>query len=245
MKDMYDVILKRKSVRQYRDELVFTESELDAIREQFSKLVPLDGSIRTCFEIVPVEETDAKFGKYCVNMYSEKKELYLMNAGYMLQQLDFYFASNNIGSCWYGMGTPKELEKDGLSFVIMMAFGKSLEEDFRHDLSEFKRRDEADIWHGEFDGDVKLAARLSPSAKNTQPWLFESSGGRIIQYRDTQPQGAEPGSRTQTYFNQIDNGIVMCCLETGLSHKSMDFERKIINEKGDGRYWKMAEFTIK
>ena len=59
MKDMYDVILKRKSVRQYRDELVFTESELDAIREQFSKLVPLDGSIRTCFEIVPVEETDA------------------------------------------------------------------------------------------------------------------------------------------------------------------------------------------
>ena len=40
-------------------------------------------------------------------LYSEEKENYLMNIGYLGEQLDLYLASLNIGSLWFGLNKIK------------------------------------------------------------------------------------------------------------------------------------------
>lgn len=46
------------------------------------------------------------------------------NVGCILEQLEFWMASQNIGVCWYGIGKPDKLQYNGFNYVIMLAFGK-------------------------------------------------------------------------------------------------------------------------
>ena len=105
--------------------------------------------------------------------------------GYLLEPMDLFLASLDIGACWYGLAKANESQCAGLDYVIMLAFGKSLPTDFRKDVSKCNRKDKEIIWRGEFDADVVDAVRLAPSACNTQLWRVTSVDNCIKIYRNT------------------------------------------------------------
>lgn len=225
----YDMIFKRKSQRKFDETLFLTEEELVIIKQEAEKLIPLVDDIRVKFEIIERASTTAKRGEYCLLMYSEKKPHYLLNAGYLLEQMDLFLTSHDIGVCWYALAKVKEIQFDGLNYVIMLAFGKSRQQDFRKDISEFKRKNREEIWEGGFDSDVIEAVRLAPSACNTQPWRIVSDSNCIKVYRNTMIKSFIPASKLP-YYNTIDMGICLCFLEIAMIQKDYEFDRTLIME---------------
>ena len=140
----YDMIFKRKSFHLFRNigEGRISKEELQDIEETYKKLTPLFLEIRTAIRIVPAKETTCKRGQeYCVLLYSEKKENYLQNIGYLGEQLDLYLVSRGIGTLWFGIGKVEEPSCDGLDFVIMIAIAKVDDaKKFRKDIFKSKRK---------------------------------------------------------------------------------------------------------
>jgi len=119
-KEYYKMIFKRKSFRRFNDTLKLSNEELHDIEEKIKCLISLVDNIEVKYRIVPRAETTCKRGEYCLLIYSQEKANYLLNLGYMFEQLDLYLASKDIGVCWYGMGKTQEAEYENLKFVIMM-----------------------------------------------------------------------------------------------------------------------------
>ena len=126
----YDMIFKRKSFHIFSGVSRLSDEEIKEILCHIQKLQPLVNGINPEFRIVPRAQTSCKRGEYCILIYSEMKEHYLHNVGYMAEQLDLWLAAKNIGACWYGMGKTSEMKYNGLDFVIMIAIEK-VEEDFK------------------------------------------------------------------------------------------------------------------
>lgn len=217
-------------MRKFDETLFLTEEELVEIKQEIEKLISLVDDIGVKFEIVERASTTAKRGEYCMLMYSEKKPNYLLNAGYLLEQLDLLLASHDIGVCWYALAKAKEIQVDGLDYVIMLAFGKSQSHDFRKEVLEFKRKNREEIWEGDFDSDVIEAVRLAPSACNTQPWRIVSDSNCIKVYRNTMIKSFIPASKLP-YYNSIDMGICLCFLETAMIQKGYEFDRTLATEE--------------
>ncbi len=223
---LYNMIFKRKSFHLFRgigDERI-TETELEEIRAFWQALTPLCPDIRVAMRIVPEAETTNRHGQeYCLAFYSEKKENYLQNVGYLGQLMDLYLVSRNIGTCWYGIGGAKEATFDGLDYVIMIAIGKVNDPiKFRKDLGKAKRKPVEEIWTGERIEGVTDIARFAPSACNSQPWRVEREGSVLQIYRYLKP--GKVGLMTPKiarYFNRIDMGIYLCILELCLKHRSI------------------------
>lgn len=226
----YDMIFKRKSVRRFDESLTLSGEELRDIEHQIALLTPLRDGIETKIEIVPRGQTTSRFGEYCLLLYSEVKEHYLLNAGYLLEQMDLYLASKDIGACWYGIGKPKK-SNSGLKYIIMMAFGKSRPDDFRKDPTEARRNELSVIWQGEPGLDIAQVVRYAPSSCNTQPWRVRCDSQGIHVFRATHIRSIMPPSVTP-FFNTIDMGIFLFFLETSLSHQGYSFERRLHPEDG-------------
>ena len=96
MNELYNMIYKRKSIRKFDSNLSVSEGELNAIKNQLENLIHLISDIKTKFIVVKKSETSAKFGEYALLVYSEKKDNYLINAGYMIEQMDLFMASITI-----------------------------------------------------------------------------------------------------------------------------------------------------
>jgi nitroreductase len=230
MKELYDIIFKRKSMRKFDETLSLSEQELVEIKQELEELVPLVADIKVKLEIVERASTTAKRGEYCLMMYSEKKPHYLLNAGYLLEQMDLFLASRDIGVCWYALAKTNQLHVDGLDYVIMLAFGKSSPNDFRKGVLEFKRKDRDEVWKGDFNLDVIEAVRLAPSACNTQPWRVMSDDNYIKVYRNTNIKSFIPASKL-SFYNSIDMGICLCFLEIAMMQKGIEFDRILIMEE--------------
>lgn len=224
------MIFKRKSIRRFDEALSLTEDELQEVRQKTETLIPLVNDMRVKFEIAERASTTAKRGEYCLLLYSEKKPLYLLNAGYLLEQTDLFLTSHDIGACWYALAKPKEAQLDGLDYVMMLAFGKSRPQDFRKKVSDFKRKSSEEIWQGDFDSVVIEAVRLAPSACNTQPWRIASNSSCIKVYRNTMIKSFIPKSKLP-YYNSIDMGIFLCFLEIALTKKCYAFDKTLILQK--------------
>lgn len=245
MEEFYDMIFKRKSMRTFNETLTLTENELIKIKQKTENLTHLDKDIRVKFKIVDRENTTAKHGTCCLLMYSEKKPLYLYNSGYLLEQMDLFLASLEIGACWYGLAKTGETQWDSFDYVIMLSFGKSSKQDFRKDASDFKRKSRDEIWQGDFNPDVIEAVRCAPSACNTQPWRFVSGGNCIKVFCTTQIRSFIPAGK-RLYFNSIDMGICLCILEIALLKKGYDFKRRLIlKEDANMKLIKIAEYVLK
>ncbi len=229
MEEFYDMLFKRKSMRKFAEGLAISEKEMQAIQKQIQTLEPLDKDIRVSFKIVKREETTARFGEYCLLMYSEQSAHYLLNAGYMLEQMDLFFAAQNIGACWVGLAKPKEKQYDGLEYVIMIAFGKSRPQDFRQDIAECNRKEVEMIWEGEFYRDIADVVHYAPSACNSQPWRVVSGDHRIQVYRNTVIKSFILAKKLP-YFNSIDMGIFLYFLEIILQHNGVAFTRALCGE---------------
>ena len=216
MKNLFSYLDKRKSFRNFDPNLSVSSEELDMISQYLDSIIGLNPTIKTAHKIVKASETSAKFGEYCLLFYSESHSQQLLNAGYILEILDLYMASINIGACWYGLARTKEKTYQNLEYVIMLAFGKVDLIEFRQSRSDYKRKLLTELWEGDFNQTIKELTILAPSACNSQPWRFKSSSSRIDIYRKQSIKTIMPlGIRS--HYNMIDMGIVIAFLIISLN----------------------------
>ena len=180
--DLYEMIFKRKSFHLFRNigKEKITDKELEELENAFYNFQPLIKDIKVKIKIVKDSTTCKRGQEYCVLFYSEIKDNYLQNIGYLGEQLDLFLVSKNIGTLWFGIGKVKENEIDGLQFVIMMAIAKVDSSDkFRKDMFKSKRKDLSEIWNGDSYLEIANIVRFAPSACNTQPWKVEANDKQL------------------------------------------------------------------
>ena len=246
--DYYKAIFKRKSFHFFKERENINKKELADLKDFVNKLVPLNPQIKTEIKIVKEEETTCKRkGEYCILFFSEEKEEYLRNIGYIGEQIDLYLASKNIGALWYGVGKTEIKSEFGLDFVIMINISKMPEDKFRKDMFKAKRKDLSEVWIG---GSLNIAniLRFTPSACNTQPWITENLGTKLSVYRYKKPgkRGIMPANKV-IYYNRIDMGIYLYFLEILLKHENIKFERILFpdNSTDDAEKTLVAEYILK
>ena len=226
------MIFKRKSFHIFRDIGSIDPHELQCIEDAYKTFTPLVSDIKTTIKIVPAEETTCKRGQeYCILLYSEKKENYLQNIGYIGEQLDLYLASLGIGALWFGIGKPDEPTHNGLDFVIMIAIAKMPEDRFRKDMFKSKRKPLQEIWAGEHYCAIGNIVRFTPSACNTQPWKVTAEEKCLTVYRYKKPgkRGIMPADKV-VHYNRIDIGIFLCFLELCLMQSGISYERELFTD---------------
>ncbi len=245
---LYPMIFKRKSFHLFRkvgSEHIET-SELSALKEAYDSFEKLYPDIKTAIRIVPASKVNFKRdAEYCILIYSEKKDNYLMNAGYIGEQMDLYLVSHNIGTLWFGIGKPDEQTYEGLDYVIMIAVHKISDESlYRKDMFKAKRKPLAEIWKGET---LKVAeiARFSPSACNTQPWFVLNKGNEleVNRYKKAGKRGIMPAKAVE-YFNRIDIGIFLCILEICMAEQNISAKRELFIDAGDNEYSLVARYLL-
>lgn len=229
--DYYKQIFKRKSFHIFKDTGVITDDEIQRLNDFINTVKPLNAEIKTEIHIVPESETTCKRGgQYCILFYSESKDEYLRNIGYIGEQIDLYLASQNIGALWFGIGKPKDMKINGLDYVIMISIAKMSEDKFRKDMFKSKRKPLSEIWNGNTLGVAEIV-RFTPSACNTQPWIVEnnSSDLMIYRYKKHGKRGIMPAEKV-SYYNKIDIGIFLFILETCLEHENYTYDRILFTD---------------
>lgn len=206
---LYQSIFRRRSIRKY-DMAPLESSVIDEVSKLIPSLKPLY-DIKIHISLVPgntIRGMMAVRSPHYLILSSEKKDGYLENAGFILQQMDLALSSMGLGSCWAGLAKPPEdlFIKPGMEFVIALAFGKSMGSPHRESLSEFKRKPLLRIADTHEDP-ILEAARLAPSSTNSQPWYFKRIGNLIHAY-------CIRSNRIKAILfeklNRIDMGIAFC-----------------------------------
>jgi hypothetical protein len=214
MEHLFDTIYTRKSVRKF-DSTPLSDETIGKIRDEITALQPLDDSIHYAFEIFEKDHVKARVkAPHYLCLYSEQKDHFLMNAGYVMAQMDLIFSMLGVGSCWLGTVTPLEETKDGLPYVIMLAFGGPAEELRRTSVSEFKRKQLDSFSSLEGCGELIAPVRFAPSAMNSQPWVFSQEDKQFVISR------RKPGLKAPflARLNQIDIGIALCYFQISAMH---------------------------
>jgi len=211
--DLYPFIFKRKSVRDYSNEPL-PKDTIDSIRSFSQTVMPLLPNIKVQIDI---RGSDGVKGMLRTNaphyivFFSEVKEGYLANAGFMLQQLDLYLSANGIGNCYQGLAKSKDRSDapSGMEFVIMTSFGPPAEDQWRSGSGDFKRRSLSEISSVKGMTDIMEAARVAPSAVNNQSWYFTGGDGTINAYYEKALFGR---------WNEINVGIALCHIAVAAEH---------------------------
>lgn len=238
-KQYYEAIFKRKSFHLFRNVGTDTlsDAELADIERAYEGFEPLYPEIKTAIRIVPADKFSfKKDAEYCILLYSEKKENYLMNAGFLGEQLDLYLVEHDIGSLWFGIGKADEPQVQGLDYVIMIAIRKVDDPSkFRKDMFKAKRKPLDEIWSGDGLG-VADICRYAPSAVNSQPWFVKNEDGTLTvsRYKKQGRTGLMPAASV-AYFNRIDVGIFLCFLEICMEKNGIGFERELFADDGSDR----------
>ena len=206
--ELYEAIFKRRSVRNFTQGPLNAET-LAKIDAFISDLRPLFSGIRTEIRTMTSVEVKGMFkveAPHFLAFFSEAKEGYLANAGFMLQQVDLFLSANGLGSCWQGGPKPvgKTRGASELEFVTLLAFGAPAEDPHRKSVSEFKREPLAKMTDVKGHDDLLEPARLAPSAMNNQPWRFTGGDGTLHAY--------SAKSLVMGRINQISVGIALCHL---------------------------------
>lgn len=244
---LYQMIFKRKSFHLFNEIDEITLTEIKEIEKKFSNFNPLIKSIKVGMKIVKADETTCKRGEeYCILLYSEKKENYLLNIGYIGEQLDLYLASKDIGSLWFGIGKVDKEKYNNLDFVIMIAIAKKENNDFRKDMFKSKRKSIEEIWNGDYYKDIGNIIRFAPSACNTQPWKVEATAKelKVYRYKKLGKRGIMPIDKV-IYYNRIDIGIFLQFLELCLKHSNIKYQVQLYSDIEDKENVLVAKYSLK
>jgi nitroreductase len=215
----YEAIFKRKSIRDY-DPTPLDLNLLEEVSKNLQSLKPLLSDINTEFKIISPNQVTRKLrnnAPHYIAAFSEVKDSYKVNVGFMLQQLDLLFSAMGLGSCWLGIPRPTKdvTESSDLEFIILMSFGNSKETLYRTSASEFNRKSLSDITDIEGADELLESARLAPSAVNLQNWYFTGNKNEIHAY------SAKSGFfRTivgGSYY-PVNMGIALCHLQIAAEH---------------------------
>ena len=248
---LYEMIYKRKSFHIFMNvgNDSVSEDEISDIYEAYRRFTPLDENIKTEIRVVPAGSTSCRRGEeYCILMYSEKKEGYLQNIGFLGEQLDLYLVSKNIGTLWFGVGKTDEAPSDPeLEYVIMFAIKKISDmSKYRKDMFKSKRKPNEEIWKGKLIEGVSDIVGFAPSACNSQPWFVEN-GDELTVYRYKKPgkRGIMPADKV-SFYNRIDIGIFLCFLELCLSKNEIEYQRELfVDDGGDIELTLNAKYKLK
>lgn len=222
----YDMIFKRKSFHMFREVTPLSSEELEEIQKEIEKVVPLHKDIKTHIKLVHKDKTSCKRGEYCILIYSEQKDGFLQNAGYIGEQLDLYLASKDIGVCWYGLAKPHEMKHEELDFLIMLAIGKTNPKHFRKDYRKCARRPLEDISNLECDKEILEVVRYAPSACNSQPWFIEMKDNTLNLYRTRGKKSIVPADK-MSVINRVDIGIITLFLDVYFTKHNIAFSKEI------------------
>jgi nitroreductase len=226
---LYEAIFRRKSVRKYKKDEI-EQTLLNKIEVSIGQAKPLFEDIGYEIKLLKKEEVSNNWAPSYIAIYSEKKAGYLLNAGYLLQQIDLFVQSIGLGSCWIGLARPQFSKQKRYGYVIMLSIGYPEKEVIRS-KEDFKRKNITEITDVE---DVSLmeAVRLAPSAVNSQPWFFAKADDGIDIYRSKKGFHA----LALNTWNQIDIGIAILHLEISMKHHNISFEyfKKINSKKRPG-----------
>jgi nitroreductase len=217
---MFDVIFSRKSIRKYYQERIDWE-DLDDILKFADSLPMLINDIKIEFKLVSnIEENQGFNGPFAIKapyyicLSSEKKDDYLLNAGFIMQQLSLYIGTKGLGSCYLGTASPGWGLKQTMKFdyVIALAFGKPKEPLYR-DPSLAKRSPENElvVYKEEVSSDIRRlleASLIAPSSINSQPWRFVVYKNRIHVFTKKNSWFAKPLDK----LKMIDMGIMLANL---------------------------------
>ena len=215
-------IYLRKSCRKYVDDTI----DMEPIHDFISNVKPLNEGISYMYEILEKEDVKIKTpwsAPYYLALYSEKKENYLENIGFIFQQVSLFLQSIDIGSCWVGMASVKQKDPD---FIILIAFGKS--DNKTRDISDFKRKKLFEI--SDFADDILIPAQLAPSAINSQPWYFKHNNDGFDVYQVKQNILKR---QILKKWNPIDIGIALAHMYVA-NEKTFKFNIKTDFEKIKG-----------
>lgn len=223
--ELYQAIYKRRSIRKYQEKKL-SEKRLAAIQKFLNEAKVLNPEIEFEAKIVNSEGVKSLLpikAPHYLQFFSEEKGDYLLNAGFILQQLDLYLSALDLGSCWFGMAKPKKeiIAESDLEYVITLVFGYPAESGFRDSIEDFDRKPLSEIKEGENHYDLLEAARLAPSATNGQPWYFISDKDEIHLYQ------LEPNFIKKFFYekmNRIDMGITLAHLWLAAEEHNKDFK---------------------
>ena len=242
---LFNAIFHRKSIRKY-DITPLPAAALSDLQEFADKVKPLDEKIRYTFSYLGADGVKSLLAikaPHYILLYSEKKDNYLMNAGFIMQQINLYLAANDLGACWLGMAKPpKHEQSENMEFIIMMAFGKAAEPVRREDVSEFRRNSLSsisDMLPGM--SEILEPVQLAPSGVNTQPWYFSGNTDEITVSRRKLNLIKEP---FYGKMNQIDIGIALCHLWLSLDHQNKNAVFSFADSAAPGGYEFMAKVSV-
>ena len=242
MENLSQMISRRRSVRSYTPEMVdeATLAEIAAFMEGLSPLFPEAAPVA---RIIPTKD-GAFLQKWRNPQFfafdAPATEEGLINVGFMYQQLDLYLQSRGLGTCWVGLGTPVDTihkPPEGMKLAVMMAFGHPDKAPERTQEADFKRRKLADI--SDIADERLEAARLAPSATNSQPWAFLHEGETIHVYRE---KLSLIKARTHGRMNLIDTGIALAHLY--VSHPETFCFRRLAEHPEKTAYTYMGSVTL-
>lgn len=180
--NLYQMIFKRRSIRKFKKEQVPKQLLKDIL--YFGDCVSrLHTDIQIKMEInenldghLPVKGLWKVEAPYYLVFYSEEKEGYLKNAGYVLEPVLLYMTGKGLGTCYLGNTKISEPGPAGMKQIIAVAFGypKTL---LYRDPATAKRLPLKELCvfkedAGDSMKNILKAVRLAPSAMNTQPWRF-------------------------------------------------------------------------
>jgi nitroreductase len=226
--DYYPIIFKRKSIRNY-DLTPLDEKTLENIQKELNSLKPLNPDIKTDLKIISQNDVNSRMMKkapHYIAAFSESKEGYKTNIGFVLQQMDLFFSANGLGSCWQGIPKPAQdvLKSSQLEFVILMAFGLPNVPLHRKSTLEFKRKPLQKICdvNGDEIDELLEVARLAPSATNSQPWFFK--GDKTLLHAYSVKPNILRAIMLKKYI-PIDMGIALYHLKVAAEHfgKTVEF----------------------
>lgn len=210
--NLEETIYKRQSCRTYNQTLL-DEKTLDDIKTFISQAKILNDNIKWDYDIVTSNNVKSLLrwrAPHYIFIFSEEKENYKENIGFIFQQLDLYLQSIGIASCWLGMVSPNSEyvnKNPELKFIITISFGKSSTKTYR-EITDFNRKKLEEIADKP---DEKLKpAQYAPSAINSQPWYFtHNDDGSYNVYRE---KLGFIKKRTVGKWNPIDMGISLAHL---------------------------------
>ena len=201
-----DMIARRRSVRRYVD-TPMTVGIKEQILDHLENLRPLFPELSIYAEFISRDEARSSIPMPwmppdLLAVYAEDSVTSRMNVGFILAALDLALQGAGLGTCWLGLGKPKDKkEKKGLPFMTMMAIGYPNDVPMRNGAQDFDRHAPAEIADRE---DARLEpARLAPSAINTQPWYFTHTSDGYDLYC------AHKKSATLRGLAHIDVGIAL------------------------------------